>query len=106
MDDLFGSRVRTDVLVAIARLRDSYISEISRVLDLQPTEVRRAVSSLERAGAVGSRLVGRARIVQLEPRYWGAGELYALLLRLSELPRLRERWVSVRRRPRAIGKPL
>jgi DNA-binding transcriptional ArsR family regulator len=106
MDGLFGSRIRTDVLVAVGRLGDTYMSEISRVLGLQPTEVRRAVSSLEQSGAVATRTRGRTRIVQLEPRFWARDELYALLLKLSELPRYRDRWASVRGRPRGIGKPL
>jgi DNA-binding transcriptional ArsR family regulator len=104
MDLLFGSRVRTDALVAIGRLGQTYLSELARVLDRRPTEIIRAVSSLESAGVVATRRMGRTRVVQLEPRFWAAKQLYALLLRLSEMPRYRQRWAAVRGRPRAIGK--
>ncbi len=104
MDQLFGSRVRTDTLIAIGRLGQTFLSELARVLDRRPTEIIRAVSSLERVGVVATRRMGRTRVVQLEPRFWGAKELYALLLRMSEMPRYRQRWASVRGRPRAIGK--
>ena len=106
MDGLFGSGNRTDVLVAVARLGESYPAELAGLFGLRPTEAVRAVASLERVGVVGSKLVGRTRIVRLEPRYWARAELYALLLRLSELPRYAGLWSKVRGRPRAIGKPL
>jgi DNA-binding transcriptional ArsR family regulator len=104
MDALFGSQVRNDVLIAIGRLGETYPAQLAAVLGLRPTEITRAVASLERCGAIASKRMGRTRIVRLEPRYWAKDELYALLLRLSELPRYRNRWATVRGRPRAIGK--
>jgi hypothetical protein len=107
MDALFGSASRTTVLVAIGRLGTTYPLELSRVLERLPTEVNRALASLEQTGAVSTRLVGRTRIVELNPRFWAAAELYALLLKLSELPEYERLWKSAgRRRPRAKGKPL
>ena len=103
---LFGSNLRNDVLVAIARLGDTYISELARLFDRTPTEITRAVASLERDGIVASRRMGQTRIIRLEPRYIASDELYALLLRLSELPKYRGLWSKLRRRPRAIGKSL
>ena len=100
MDQLFGSQTRTDTLVAIGRLGETYVLELARVLGRQPTDVRRALVSLERAGAIATRRMGRTRVVQLEPRFWAANELHALLLRLSEMPRHRHRWGTVRGRPR------
>jgi len=50
MDALFGSTNRTDILVAVARLGETYVAELGRLLALRPTEVGRALSSLERAG--------------------------------------------------------
>jgi len=106
MDALFGSTNRTDILVAVARLGETYVAELGRLLALRPTEVVRALSSLERAGVVATKRLGNTRVVRLEPRYRAKGELYALLLRLSESPRYAGIWAGVRGRPRAIGKPL
>lgn len=105
MDGLFGSQLRTDTLVAIARLGLTYPSEVARILERRPVEVQRAVASLERTGTVVSRRLGNTRLVELNPRYPARDELYALLLRLSENPIYGKRW-SIRRRPRAIGKSL
>jgi DNA-binding MarR family transcriptional regulator len=106
MTTLFGSKVRTDVLVAIARLDLTYPSEVARVLSLRLVEVQRAVSSLERSNAVVSRRIGNTRSVSLNRRFPAADELYALLLKLSEDPWYEDRWAELRRRPRAIGKRL
>ncbi|HEY8312712.1 MAG TPA: hypothetical protein VIG51_00945 [Candidatus Baltobacteraceae bacterium] len=106
MDDrLFGSQIRTDTLVAIGRLERTYASEIARTIGRRLVEVQRAVVTLERAGVVVTTKIGTTRITELQPRFWAKDEIYALLLRLSEMPRYRG-WWTIRRRPRAIGKPL
>jgi len=104
MSGLFGSKVRTDVLVAIGRLDLTYPSELARVLGLRIVEVQRAVAALERTGAVVSRRVGSTRTIALNRQFPAAEALYALLLKMSEEPIYRERWKNVRRRPRALGK--
>ncbi len=106
MNTLFGSAMRTDTLVTIGRLGRTYISEIARVLDRRVIEIRRAVASLEGASAIVSNRVGNTRIVELNPTFWAKDELYALLLRMSEMPTYANRWSRIRRRPRAMGKPL
>ena len=102
---LFGSALRTDVLVAIARVGETYAAELAALLGRRPVEIQRAVASLELAGAVASRRRGTVRLVALDPRFPAAGELRALLLAMSESPHYARRW-NVRRRPRAMGKPL
>lgn len=105
VDTLFGSRARADTLVVVGRLERTYISEIARVLDRRVIEIQRAVASLERAGIVVTYRMGNTRIVELNPTYWAKDELYALLLRVSEMPTYASRWSQIRRRPRAMGKP-
>lgn len=102
---LFGSGLRTDALVAIARLGETYPAELATLLGRRPIEVQRALASLEQAGVIASRRRGNVRLVTVDPRFPAAKELYALLLRMSESPHYAERW-NVRRRPRAMGKPL
>jgi len=105
-DRLFGSASRTDALVTIGRLGRTYISEIARILSRRSIEVQRAVASLEQAGVVVSNRVGNTRIVELSPTFPAKDELYALLLRISEMPTYADRWSKIRRRPRAMGKSL
>src|SRR5262252_10406129 len=99
---LFGSAVRTDTLVTIGRLSRTYISEIARVLDRRAIEIQRAVASLERAGIVISSRIGNTRVVELNPTFPSKNELYALLLRMSEMPFYANRWTKIRRHPRAM----
>lgn len=105
-DKLFGSATRTDTLIAIGRLERTYASEISQVLERRIIEIQRTVASLERAGVIVSTRVGNTRLVELNPRFPAKNELYALLLRMSEMPTYADRWAKMRRRPRATGKPL
>ncbi len=101
---LFGSRLRTDALVLIASLGETFASELARLLGKPVYSVQRTIAGLERAGVISSRRRGSVRIVSLEPRYFAYRELYPLMLRLSEDPRYRAILRSVRRRPRASGK--
>jgi DNA-binding transcriptional ArsR family regulator len=107
MDDtLFGSAIRMDTLVTIGRLKRTYLSEIARIVSRRIIEIQRAVISLEKAGVVVSNRVGNTRIVELNPTFWAKDELYALLLRISEMPAYANLWSKIRRRPRAMGKPV
>ena len=104
MDKLFGSRVRTDTLVATSRLGTTYISELARILKRRPIEIRRALQSLEVAGVVTTRRFGTLRVVEMDDRFPESEELAKLLLKISERPLYHELWKALRRRPRAIGK--
>jgi DNA-binding transcriptional ArsR family regulator len=92
VDALFGSGHRTDALVAIARLGETYVGELATVLDLHPTQVARAVASLEEAGVVEAVQRGSMRRLRLRPQFPMVGELQWLLLRLSSTPRYAEAW--------------
>ena len=106
MDKLFGSKVRTDTLVALARLGSTYISEIARTIERRPIEVQRALASLELTGAVQTRRVGTIRTAELNRRYPEYERLLDLLLKMSDRPDYARMWKAVRRRPRAMGKAL
>lgn len=106
MDKLFGSKTRTDALVALARLGSTYVSEVARVIERRPIEVQRALASLELAGAVQTRRVGTIRTVELNRRFPEYEPLLDLLLKMGERPDYGRYWKSVRRRPRAMGKAL
>ena len=102
--ETFGSKVRTDALVALARLGWTYVSEIARIIERRPIEVQRALASLELTGAVQTRRVGSIRTAELNRRFPKYEPLLSLLLKMGERPDYGRLLKAVRRRPRAMGK--
>jgi DNA-binding transcriptional ArsR family regulator len=103
----FGSRTRTEVLVALALMDSSYPRELARLLGTALNAVQSALRSLERDGLVVARSVGRTRLFELNPRYFAASAVRALLDKLAAAdPELTDRISALRRRPRRTAKPL
>jgi len=103
---LFGSRRRTEILVMLALLEESYPTEIARLLAASLFSVQTIIDSLEREGVLATRLMGRSRRVSLDPRFYAHRELRDLLLRFAEAePLLRQAAAARRSRPRRRRKP-
>jgi DNA-binding transcriptional ArsR family regulator len=103
----FGGRTRTETLVALCLLRESYARELTRLLDRPLSGIQKAVRSLEEDGLVTGRMIGRTRILSLAPRYFAHEELQRYLERLAESEdQIRRRAGRLRRRPRKSGKRL
>jgi DNA-binding transcriptional ArsR family regulator len=103
----FGSRTRTQVLLALQLLDQSYPRELSRLLEISLSVVQKAIRSLEADELVAGRSVGRTRTFQLNPRYFARREIRELLVKLLETDRqLKQRASRLRRRPRRTGKRL
>ena len=101
----FGGRTRTLVLLSLCLLTESFPRELSRILAMSLNGVQQALKSLEGAGLVSGRTVGRTRLFRLNPRYFAARELEDYLRRLAEPEvALRRKVESLRRRPRRTGK--
>jgi hypothetical protein len=104
--ELFGTRNRTNVLVAIRMLGETYPSELAATLGLRLYTVQTILASLEREAVLVSRMLGRTRRVALNPRYFGYKELDALLWKMGKQNvQLQAMLSSRRRRPRRAGKP-
>ncbi len=102
----FGSRTRTGTLVALALMEQSYPRELARLQETAVNNVQAALRSLERDGLVVARSVGRTRVFQLNPRYFAASALRALLDKLATVDGdLQRRVAALRRRPRRTAKP-
>jgi len=102
---MFGTRRRTEALILIALLGETYPSEIARQLGVPLFSIQTVVESLERDGIVVTRKRGGTRLVSLDPRFYAAKELRSLLLRLAEgEPALQEAATNRRSRPRRRGK--
>ncbi len=104
---LFGTGTRTNVLLLLALLGESHARELARILGATPSNVIKAISSLEQTGVVSGVLEGRTRRVSLNPRYPFRGELIPLLEKMATShPGLVEAVSGLRRRPRRLGKTL
>ncbi len=103
---MFGTRMRTALLMLVAVLEETYPAQLARCLGTSISSVQRTLDKLEDEGLVATRpLVVRA--VSLNPRYAAANELRALLLRLAEgYPEYQRLKESQRSRPRRRAKPL
>ncbi len=102
---LLGSPRRTQVLVLLALLGESYPSELARLLDAQKAAILYILDGLEAEGVLASRPLGRTRRLELDPRYFAAKELRALLLKLAEADdHLQAAAAGRRARPRRKGK--
>lgn len=103
----FGSATRSRVLSAVRLMGSSYPRELARVLGAALNSVQGALRSLEADGLIVGRSVGRTRLFELNPRYFAATELRALLDKLASVDRdLQDTIASMRRRPRRTAKPV
>lgn len=103
----FGSATRSRVLLALRLMGSSYPRELARVLSVALNSVLGALRSLEADGLVTARTVGRTRVFELNPRFFAATELRALLDKLASADRgLQDAIAALRRRPRRTAKPL
>ena len=96
---LFGSQRRTEVLILIALLEETFPTEIAKLLDARLYSVQKIVDGLEEDGIVASQFDGRTRIVTLDPSFAAAEQLKTLLVRLIDVnPKIRR--IVARRRSR------
>jgi predicted ArsR family transcriptional regulator len=103
--ELFGSELRSKLLIYLALLEETYVPELATLMGLSRVTVRRALEDLEREGYVSSALAGRERWIRLNPRNSVAEPLRTLLMRLAEgRPELITTLQQLRRRPRRRGK--
>jgi DNA-binding transcriptional ArsR family regulator len=103
---LFGTTMRTGLLMLVAVLEETYPAELSKYLRSSIFNVQRTLDKIEDEGLVATRQ-RVVRAVTLNPVYPAAKELRALLLRLAEgYPQYQQVKESRRLRPRRRGKPL
>ena len=104
---LFGSRRRSEALILIALLGETYPTELARLLGAPLFSIQTIVDALDREGIVATRRSGNSRRVALDPRYYAFKQLKDLLLRLAQAePELRTAATRRRSRPRRAGTPL
>jgi hypothetical protein len=88
-------------------LEQSYSRELSRFLRLPVSVIQKGIRSLERDNLISGRLAGKTRLLRLNPTYFAAAEIRALLDKLAQADtHLRSRAAGLRRRPRRTGERL
>ncbi len=108
LEGIIGSKSREQVLVYIATREEGYAREIARFFETGMGQVREQLDKLENSGVLVSKMAGRTRIYQFNPRYALMDELKALLEKAVEFypEKIREELLMNRHRPRRKGKPL
>ena len=102
---IFGSALRTQILVLTALLSETYASQLARILKSSVRVVRLAVRRLERERLLATRRWGNERRITLDPSTAFNAELRALLLKLADAyPEYDAMIASLRTRPRRFGK--
>jgi len=108
LEPLFGSKAAERVLLYLANYGQGYAREIAQTYETTLSGIQKQLTRLERAGILVSRLIGKTRVYELNPRWYFYKDLLALLKNaLDALPAERlAKYYRRRQRPRRAGKPL
>lgn len=108
LESLLGNKTTEKVLFFLERYGEGYPNKIATTFGIQVNAVQQQMKRLEDGGIVVSRLMGKVRIYQFNPRYPFLDELKALLKKaVTFLPESEiEKYYMLRTRPRKPGKPL
>jgi hypothetical protein len=106
LETLFGSKTAENVLMYLFVYQEGYPTEISRVFSLPLSMVQKQLQKFEEGGILASRLRGKVRIYQWNPRYPFRDEVERLLAKNFEyLPEtVKDRFFRLRTRPRRSDK--
>lgn len=106
LEKLFGSKTAERVLMYLFVFQEGYPTEISRVFSIPLNMIQKQLFKFEEGGMLVSRLRGKVRIYQWNPRYPFLNEVEKLLERNFEyLPEvIKERYYRQRTRPRRRDK--
>ncbi|OFZ54757.1 MAG: hypothetical protein A2428_01040 [Bdellovibrionales bacterium RIFOXYC1_FULL_54_43] len=108
LSGLFGSDTAEKVLLYMESYGSGYPRGIATVFETPVSQIQRQLERFEREGMFVSRLIGKTREYQWNPRYLFLDELHALLKKaLTSLPEeYLQKYFRARTRPRRRGKPL
>ncbi len=108
LEALFGNRTAASVLLFLENYDSGYASRVAKTFGIPLYAVQKQLQKLEAAGVLVSRMVGRTRVFEFNPRnpmterlrQFLAGELRALPGDITA------EYFRERQRPRRSGKPL
>lgn len=106
LESVFGNETLEKVLFFLRRNKEGYALGIADKLGLPVSQVQRQLERMEKGGVLVSRLIGRTRVYELDPRWAFKNELSALLdaaMNAVPVDELVAKY-TVRNRPRRKGK--
>jgi hypothetical protein len=108
LSGIFGNETAEKVLLYLRNYRSGYPRGISSAFQIPISQVQRQLERFEREGLLVSKLIGKTREYQWNPRYLFRGEIDALLDKaIANLPEeYINQYFRSRTRPRRKGKPL
>ena len=108
LNELFGSNAGEKTLLYLEAYGTGYAKKIAETFGIALSEVQKQLQKFERGGILVSRLSGKTRVFEWNPRFMFLKELRALLRKAIEyLPNdYQEKYFVSRQRPRRTGKPL
>jgi len=108
LEPLFGNRTTERILFFLERYGEGYPNKIANSFGIRVNAVQQQMKRLENGGIVVSRLMGKVRIYQFNPRYPFVGEIKTLIKKaITFLPESEiQKYYMLRTRPRKEGKPL
>jgi DNA-binding transcriptional ArsR family regulator len=108
LEGLFGNETASKVLLYLESYGSGYPRGISETFEISISQVQRQLERFESEGVLASRLIGRTRQYEWNPRCFYLSDLRSILSKsLERLPAtLTEKHFRSRMRPRKAGKPL
>jgi len=108
LEVVFGSSAAERVLMYLQNYEQGYGREIAATFGMVQSQVRKQLEKFESGGFLVSRLIGRTRLYQWNPRNPLVPAIRALLsAAIDSLPTAdRQRYLRQRTRPRRSGKAL
>lgn len=108
LSGLFGNETAEKVLLFLENYETGYPRGIATAFGLSVSQVQNQLERFEHEGIIASRLIGKTRVYQWNPRYLFLTELRSILKKaLVHLPAdIHEKYFRQRVRPRRKGKPL
>lgn len=108
LEALFGNRTAAGVLLFIANYGAGHANRIANTYEISVNMVQKQLQRLEAGGILVSRMVGRSRVFEFNPRNPTAARLRSFLSEeLDALPAsMTTAYFRERQRPRRSGKPL
>jgi DNA-binding transcriptional ArsR family regulator len=108
LEGLFGNATASKVLLYLESYGSGYPRAISETFEVSISQVQRQLERLESEGILSSRLVGRTRQYEWNPRCFYLSDLREILVKsINRMPlSLQEKYFRHRMRPRKKGKPL
>ena len=104
---LLGSKDKELVLQYLLSKNEGYASKISRMYNLNPSQISKQLESLEEGGVLVSFQIGKSRLYKFNPRYYFLTELKMLLKKALEAypEEFKELLMFNRTAPRKKSKP-